>query len=146
MVGYFDTSLLFNVYIPQATGTASALGMIRKAAPVVLTPFGYAELRNAIRLARFRGEISDGELDRSLARLEKHVRSTRLYVWHDPIWAKVFERAEQIGEQVTKVVGVRSMDLMHLAVALEVGATDFFSADGRQCDGAEKLGLVVHRS
>ncbi|MFT5471415.1 MAG: putative nucleic acid-binding protein [Verrucomicrobiales bacterium] len=143
MVGYFDTSLLFNVYVPQATGTQNAVNLLQSAAPVVLTDYGFTELRNALRLARFRGQITDVELESSLSRLEQHL-TIGLYDWRDPDWSQVYQRAEQIGDQVTVDVGIRSMDLIHLAVAMETGATDFYSADQRQCDGAEKIGMTVH--
>ena len=38
---------------------------------------------------------------------------------------------------------LRSLDAIHLAVALEVGATDIYTYDERQADAATKAGLTV---
>jgi hypothetical protein len=39
--------------------------------------------------------------------------------------------------------GTRSLDLIHIASALEMGATDFLSFDYRQRDAAQAEGLQV---
>jgi predicted nucleic acid-binding protein len=45
---------------------------------------------------------------------------------------EVFERARQLSRQTTPKLGTRAADLLHVAAALEFGATHFYSFNQRQ--------------
>jgi len=62
--------------------------------------FGLSELRNAIRLCAFRGDITKAELSNSLTHIDEDV--VNFYHWQDPTWKNVYLRAEVIGQQVTQ--------------------------------------------
>ena len=142
MVAYFDTSILVNVYIPQSTGTQNALDLVRQNAPVVMSEFGLTELKNAVRCFRFRNDINDQQLKTTLQAIDQDLQ-TQLYDERSLYWPAVYREAELIGDQLTIHFGIRTLDLMHLAI--HTSTTDFFTADQRQFDAADSLGIAAHK-
>jgi hypothetical protein len=55
-----------------------------------------------------------------------------------------FERARKLSRQTTPQFGTRTADLLHVAAALEVGATGFFGFDLQQRKLAEAAGLKIN--
>jgi hypothetical protein len=58
-------------------------------------------------------------------------------------WASVHAQAERLSRQRKSEAGHRAMDLLHLASALTLGATDFLTFDQNQAELATVLGLTV---
>jgi len=59
------------------------------------------------------------------------------------LWGEVVREAEALAEQHTPTVGCRSLDILHVAAALVLGATEFCTLDSRQGKLAERVGLHV---
>ncbi|HSP43423.1 MAG TPA: PIN domain-containing protein, partial [Luteolibacter sp.] len=57
--------------------------------------------------------------------------------------AAVFIRAERLSAKCSARIGSRSLDLWHVAAALEAGCRTFVSYDSRQRKAAELSGLQV---
>ncbi len=66
-------------------------------------------------------------------------------VWHQAAlnWDATVASAERLITTHTVRHGARSMDLLHVATALELGATEFLSFDLKQRRIAEAEGLVL---
>jgi predicted nucleic acid-binding protein len=58
-------------------------------------------------------------------------------------WAEVHQIGERLALQHTVKGGSRSFDILHIATALHLGATEFLTFDGNQKKLAEAEGLVV---
>lgn len=58
-------------------------------------------------------------------------------------WADVHQIGERLALQHTAKKGHRSFDILHIATALHLGATEFLTFDGNQKKLAEAEGLVV---
>jgi predicted nucleic acid-binding protein len=58
-------------------------------------------------------------------------------------WADVHQRAERLSLQYTRREGHRAMDILHVATALHLGATEFLTFDANQKELAEAEGLVM---
>ena len=58
-------------------------------------------------------------------------------------WAQIHLAAERLSELYTDASGHRSMDILHVATALELGVKEFLTFDGNQKKLAEAEGLVV---
>lgn len=56
---------------------------------------------------------------------------------------EVFRRAEVLSQAHTSATKCRSLDLLHVAAALEIGCREFASFDVRQRAIARKTGLKV---
>jgi predicted nucleic acid-binding protein len=58
-------------------------------------------------------------------------------------WESVITRAEKLALDHTPRHGARAMDIMHVAFALQLGATELLSFDANQRLVAQAEGLVV---
>ena len=69
MSSYLDSSLLTSLYAPDAHSASAREYLLQAAGPFPLTPFGEAELTNAIELRVFRREITAAQAQAALERL-----------------------------------------------------------------------------
>ena len=142
MVAYADTSFLFSLYAqdantPRAAKTAAALH-----APLVITPLQAFELRNALRLAVFRGDITESEQRRLHGLIDADTKAGSLV--ETPVsWAEIYARAEALSAAHTAALGTRGFDIVHVATAAAIGADEFCTFDARQKALAMKAGMKV---
>ena len=142
MVIYPDTSFLFSLYVQEATSILAHAFTQRLGEPLVFTPFHRLELRTALRLRAFRGELSHDDLRLALRESEEAITIGSLK--HTPLhWPDALREAERIGEAHLLEVGARSGDLFHVAAAVSLGATEFLTFDDRQHTLARRAGLKV---
>ncbi|MGE3312131.1 MAG: type II toxin-antitoxin system VapC family toxin [Limisphaerales bacterium] len=142
MTAYADSSFLARVYAPHADSDKALAWMQKAKDPLPLTPLHRLELRNALRLRVFRGELNP-EL-RKLALLEIESDLDAAVLVHTPIpWTDAFRESEELGARHTEKLGVRSIDLLHVGIALVLKATDFLTFDTRQGTLAKEAGLRV---
>lgn len=141
---YADTSFLLSWFVPDANH-AQALTRVRSATvPLRLpwTPWNAGEFNNAARTLRARGILTDA----SLRALPRQVRAALAaadlvatplpaYNW----WAE----AEAVSHAHTVTLNVRTLDVLHVAAARVLEATEFLSFDNRQRALARAAGLRV---
>jgi len=142
MHAYFDTGVLVPLYVPESFSDTMTAYLESHGEAIPLSLFQRLELENAFRLKAFRGEI---EADRCLAILQK-IESTAndgFLVLRPANWVKAFDKARSIGERVTAKTGCRTLDLIHVAIAVQWGCSIFVSADERQLAAAKAEGLRV---
>jgi predicted nucleic acid-binding protein len=139
---YFDTGILVKNYCNEANSRDAISLILAETPPLPLTPLQEAELRNVFRLKVFRGERSLTDLRVSLSMLDDDLREGRMErMIYD--MSAVHRKAEALSEQHTCTIGTRTLDILHVAAALEIGATRFVSFDQRQRAIAKKAGLKV---
>ncbi len=142
MNAYIDTAVLVKAFVlevdsPEAVRLIGEIG----------EPFAYShlhelEIPNAIRLKRFRGEITKTQETAAIRAFQSDVDAGRFErIAYD--LAAVFIRAERISAKCSAGIGSRSLDLWHVAAALEAGCDAFVSYDDRQRKAAELCGLRV---
>ena len=139
MIAYADTSFLAALYLggPRAD---DAIGLLRAAGGrLPLTPLGRLELFNALRLAAFRGQIRRAQAGALAAAALADLAAGTLY----PSPSDWFERAEMLSEAHTAELGTRSLDVLHVASALALGADTLLTFDRRQAALARAAGLRV---
>lgn len=90
----------------------------------------------------FRKEISSRQAEISLDDFTKDLRAGIYALRALP--ESAFERARQLSRQLTPKLGTRTADLLHVAAALELRATGFFSFDLQQRKMAEAAGLKLN--
>lgn len=137
---YFDTSILVKSYVFEET-SASAIELIESSInPVVCSHLHAIEIPNAIRLKRFRGEISPAEESTAIRAFRDDVECGRLQRPGYDL-GEVFMRAERLSAKHSGEMGTRSLDILHIAVALLIRCSGFASFDTRQRKLAEAEGL-----
>ena len=139
---YIDASILVKSYVkesdsPEAVALIEAAGL-----PILFTHLHEIEVPNAIRLKRFRGELTKAQETIALHRLQEDLHSGRL-VRPDYELSSVFYRAETLSGKHSAALGTRSLDLLHIAAALESGCKTFASFDERQRTCAAHCGLTL---
>jgi hypothetical protein len=140
-VNYADSSFLFSLYAQDAN-TASAAKAAGPMQSFVLTPLQQHEVRNAVRLSRFHGDMTTEQAERILSALADDVRTGVLVEAPLP-WADVFAEAEALSAAHTPGLGTRALDILHVAAARVLGARRFLTFDSRQKALAKKAGLKV---
>jgi predicted nucleic acid-binding protein len=137
MRAYPDTSVLVSAYVPEAHSTAAERVMGDFASSLVLCPLHELEFTNALELAVFRRKMTPAEA---------------LAVWRDfegdlghwalhPLPVDVFARATRLARRHTARYGARSLDVLHVAIAIALEAEVLLTFDKRQrrLAKAEKL-------
>jgi predicted nucleic acid-binding protein len=142
MPAYADTSFLARIYTPHADSIKALAWMQRTAEVLPLTPLHRHELRNAIRLRVFRGEITVEQRKAAFSEIESDLADNVLV--HTPIpWTDAFRQSENLAADHTETLGVRSIDLLHIGVAMVLKTTEFLTFDTRQAVLAKAAGLKV---
>lgn len=142
MVVYADTSFLFSLYAQDANTARAAECSNHLRGVLAIAPLQRFELRNALRLAVFRGYMAEDEGQRLLALLDTDIRSGALV--ETPVsWAEVFAEAEALSAAHTAKLGIRASDVLHVAAASALGAKEFYTFDTRQKALAVKAGMKI---
>lgn len=142
MRAYADTSFLVRVYTPHADSPKALTWLQNAREPLPFTPLHRHELCNAIRLRVFRGEITAEHRKLAFHEIESDLADHIL--GYTPIpWTDTFREAEDLAATHTEKLGVRSLGLLHVGLALTLTATEFLTYDTRQAALAKAAGLNV---
>jgi predicted nucleic acid-binding protein len=137
---YADTSFFISLY-GSDTHSRAARSLIASRPVVWFTPLHQAEWLHAIAQHVFRGALSPGDA----LQLQRHLEQDR----SDRVWKETAlpENALAVcGELALRHgprLGVRTLDSLHVAAALELHAKRFWTFDERQGKLARAEGLEV---
>ncbi|HUB67974.1 MAG TPA: type II toxin-antitoxin system VapC family toxin [Candidatus Methylacidiphilales bacterium] len=138
-----DTSFLFALY-GNDVHTAKALALVRRLRqPLTLSVFNEFELKNALRFAGWRKLFSATQIGLFQAAYEADRNAGRLVAAPCNLTAIITE-ARRLSASYTLNHGHRSFDLLHVAVALHLGAGEFLSFDANQRKLARTEGLKLN--
>jgi predicted nucleic acid-binding protein len=142
LIIYAETSFLFSLYVPDANSSAAAAILKRIKPPVFATDFTEFEFINALNGRVFRKELQPSEEEAVLLSCSKDVHAGAIRVV--PVSAVTFAHARRIARTQTRLLGTRSLDVLHVASALALRASSFCTFDKNQAKLAIALGLRVH--
>lgn len=148
MKGYPDTSFLCALYRLQTNSHEAAAHFAAMSEPLEVTTLLLYEFRQAVRfqVRLHRHDPAKGypqeEGRKMLSDLKSDLVSGDLITVPAP-WPQVHLAAERLSELYTDTGGHRSMDILHVATAIELGAKQFLTFDANQRKLAEAEGLVV---
>lgn len=105
----------------------------------VWTPFHRIEVFNAFRQHAQLGTISQSEARAVIHRLNYDLG----FYWEhlEPDWRDVMRTANEISTEIGFLRRIRALDLLHVAHAREVNASEFVTADERQAAVADAAGI-----
>ena len=139
MTAYFDSSVLVAVYVAEVDSEAARRALSAEPqAP--FTPLHELEVRNAFRLRAGRKRITPLEAAVVASHLDDDIAARRLVQVPIDLY-EVFTRAEKLSARHSKRLLTRSLDILHVAAALELKCTRFLSLDARQVRLAHAAGL-----
>jgi predicted nucleic acid-binding protein len=142
MNAYFDTAIILKLYVQEATSPDAVRLVNECLTPYLLTPWQQIEARTALRLKAFRKEITTAEMQASLEAFDEDIFAGR---WRTPEYkeATVWRFAHDLSDRHAAKIGCRTLDLLHVAVALSLGVKTFVTFDERQRAVARLEGLTV---
>ena len=135
---YADSSFLVSTCVLDAHTAAAAHRMTNRPR-VWITPLNRAEVANAIQRYVFRRAITAADALASWKQFESD-RANGLWTMAE-LPAKLWESSIHIALLHGPALGVRTLDSLHVACALELGAQKFWTFDDRQAKLAEAVGL-----
>lgn len=142
MNAYFDAAIILKLYVQEATSPDAVRLAKECQTPYLLAPWQEIEVRTALRLKAFRQEITTAEMEASLEAFDQDISSGR---WNRPEYreATVWRFARDLSDRHAAKIGCRTLDLLHVAVALSLGVKTFVTFDERQRAVAKLEGLTV---
>ena len=139
---YADPSALLKLYVHEPQSAAMSAWRARTKGALPLTPHGRLEIINGIGLAAFRKAISADASSDAMASFEEDLAEGR-YAEAGVLWRATLTRASELSRTHTPALGCRSLDVLHVATALELGLRYFVTFDGRQQQLARATGLKL---
>ena len=152
MRAYADTSFIIKLASPES-GSESAVAEYRRSRRPRLfyLPLHALEAENAARLKAFhlrrslpsgqRGHVAR-ERNETLSRI-RNMLDRNLLVEVTGDWESAIHRARGLSLKYTESLGARSLDLLHVAFALELECDIFFTTDECQAQVAKAEGFSV---
>jgi predicted nucleic acid-binding protein len=139
---YADSSFLVSLHRADTNHAAAKAYLAQAAFTLAFTPLHRVEVRNALRNATAHREMTAADCRLAFRQIDEDLRDGLLV--HTPVdWTDVFRRADELSEKYAATEGQRTIDLLHVALALESGAKTFLSFDARQRKLAKAAGLKV---
>jgi len=142
MDAYFDSAIIVKLYVREANSPDAIRLVGACLAPCWLTQWQVLEVRNAIRLKAFRKEVTAGEMNQSIAAFQQDIAAGR-WQRHVCSAAAVEQMADELPASHSAMLGCRTLDIIHVAAAIVIGAKEFVTFDGRQAALAKLAGLTV---
>lgn len=126
---YADTSFFVSLYLPDRYSAETERRMASKPR-IWLTPLHLAEWTRAVSQHVFRKEISPREAGLAHAELERDCESG---LWLEvDVPESAWQTCIKLGRRHGPKLGTRTLDSLHVAAALELGAKSFWTFDERQ--------------
>ena len=128
----FDTSALLKRYLPES-GREAVLALVAGATQAVAAPHCKVELYSALNRVRRETQASETSYRDTCAEVERNFSDMEVL----PLSASV----ERNAIRALEASAMRAMDALHVGAALAAGVDLFVTADIRQFNGAQALGL-----
>jgi predicted nucleic acid-binding protein len=135
---YADSSFLVSTCIRDTHSAESAQRMSKRPA-VWVTPLNRAEIANAIHRYVFRGAISAADARVAWAQFESD-RANGIWAQVD-LPRNVWDTSIDLARRYGPTLGLRTLDSLHVACALELRAQQFWTFDERKARLATVVGL-----
>ncbi|HME34824.1 MAG TPA: type II toxin-antitoxin system VapC family toxin [Candidatus Sulfotelmatobacter sp.] len=137
---YADTSFFVSLYLPDRHSAEAEPRMASKPR-IWFAPLHRAEWMHAVAQHVFRKEITALEARRAQAELARDLGSGLWLTVNFPesVWDTCAELARRHGPRL----GMRTLDSLHVAAALQLKAQAFWTFDERQAKLAAAVGLQI---
>lgn len=148
MIAYPDTSFLCALYRMQMNSKRAAVHVAKMNEPLHVSSPLLFEFRQSTRWQTWlhSKDSSKGFHRKSaqlmLGKIQSNIASGALVVV--PVdWADIVNISERLSTQYTGAEGHRAFDILHVATALHLGASEFLTFDANQKKLAQSEGMKV---
>jgi predicted nucleic acid-binding protein len=139
---YFDTGVLVKLYLTEQNSLEATALIQSHGTPICFCGLQQTELRNALYRKCARREMTPLQLKKALKDVRDDLDNVVLKV-PEVEWPEVWTKADRLTAQYALTTQCRTLDLLHVAVALQLGMKIFGTTDARQMTLARKAGLKV---
>ena len=139
---YVDTRIIVKLYFREKYSRETANWLRKNDEAIPLTSFHELEFTNAINLKLFRKELTKAKSNKVFELFSEH-QQRGVYYRPSINWSEMLTRAQSLSTNHTPGIGSRSLDIIHVALALSIGAERFFTFDDRQSQLAAAAGLQI---
>ena len=139
---YLDTSVLVSLHIRDVNSAAARSLVIGAGDTLTVSSLSEFETLNAFGLRVFRNEMLPIHRNNAVRDFDEDIKTGVLTLM--PLHEACFTRAKTLAQTLTPNIGVRAVDLLHVAAAMELGATSLFTFDRKQHRTARTAGLAVN--
>jgi predicted nucleic acid-binding protein len=137
---YADSSFFVSIYIEDLHSKA-AEQLVSSGMRVWFTPLHYAECTHAVAQQVFHKNLPAAVAQQAYRDLDKD-RAARLWVEVE-MPEDVYEVCADLARRYGPRLGVRTLDSLHVACALQLKAEQFWTFDDRQAKLAKLAGLKI---
>jgi predicted nucleic acid-binding protein len=141
LIACADTSFLASLYGADANSGQAAHQVETLRPTFVITPFGELEFVTAFEALAFRKLLSGAEVEASMQAFGDDLAAGILI--RRPVPHDAFAQAISLSKRYTRALGSRTLDILQVAIALELHADVFFTFDKDQAKLAKRTGLAV---
>lgn len=138
MSPYLDSSFVVSLYVTDVH-SAEAREWVRTESSLVFTPLHAAEWAHALAQQEFRGNLSTDETRQIHARFLSDQAAGLWYA--NALPEQAFSLCAELARRHGSKLGMRTLDSLHVACALELKAERFWTFDDRQAKLAKAEGL-----
>lgn len=137
---YLDTSAAVPMFVPESASAAVDAWFEACSEPVVAADWIVTEFSSALAIKVRRGEIKARQAQAAWKSFDAFCQSGLRLL---PVSRRAFSEAARLTRDFAG--GLRSGDSLHLAMALEIGATGVATADQTLAKNATAQGLIVKK-
>lgn len=141
---YVDPSALARLYLHEEGSREMVAWRIKIGGTLAVTHHGRTEIVNALCRAAFLGYLNADGLEEALADFSADFAGGQLFQ-ADILWRAALNRSADLSRLHTPKLGTRSLDVLHVACALELKCRHFLTFDERQQKLAAAAGLKLIR-
>lgn len=138
MTTYADSSFLVSNYVQDAH-SPEAVQRMGRFPSVWITQLNRSEMAHALSQYVFRGALSESEAQKYWGEFEQDC-ANGVWVQAD-LPEATWQTSIGLARRYSSAFGVRTLDSLHVACALELKARRFWTFDERQARLAEAVGL-----
>lgn len=135
---YVDSSFLVSLYVTDIH-SSEARRRVQAAPSLALTSLHRAEWAHALGQHQFRGNMTPEEAQRAH---DRFFSDEAAHLWRAvPLPDNAFELCTGLARRYGSKFGMRTLDTLHVACALELKADRFWTFDERQAKLAKAQGM-----
>ena len=135
---YADSSLVVSLYLTDIH-SPEARRRVQSALPLILTSLHRAEWAHALGQHQFRGTLTAEAARRANSQF---VSDASVSLWREvPLPEDAFELCADLARRYGPKFGMRTLDTLHVACAMELKAKQFWTFDERQAKLAKAVGI-----
>jgi predicted nucleic acid-binding protein len=139
---YFDTGLLVKLYLTEQNSLEATALIHSYGTPICFCGLQQTELRNALYRKCGRREITERQLAMALKDIQADMDGGVLQM-PDIEWPEVWTNADRLTAKYALATQCRTLDVLHVAVVMQLDIKTFGTTDVRQMVIARKAGLKV---